>query len=315
MNASVSANTSQLEIDDEKPNQVLVANPMAVLKSGKLDSITFDQLLSQQDLFNEGHSNFDLRQIQWISSAAIVQLSAACFALAKAGCTPVIQVNDSSVRSYLIRSEFLNAVESVALFHPPYSTLEKSMFGSSHGASPLLIEVTKIENHTEVGGIINKFLDILIDHLQYPKKDAYSVATIASEILQNTYDHNDNSCGFVAMQVYGQQKKRFIEMGVADFGYGIATTLARNEKNGPVTSDFDAIRKAIKLGTSEYDDPTRGNGLYHLCDITYKHQGTVQIRSGDATVRFRMDKPRGWGFTVVSMPGVQIALNLPIKVR
>jgi hypothetical protein len=162
---------------------------------------------------------------------------------------------------------------------------------------------------------MDKFSDVLVNHLQYLPQEAYRVATIASEIFQNTYDHNDNSCGFAAMQVYGQNRSRFLEIGVTDYGYGFATTLGKNKKNGPLNSDLDAIHFALQQGTSEYDDPTRGNGLFYLCEAAYKHQGTVQIRSGTATVYFRMDRSEKREFIGAFMPGVQIALKLPIKTQ
>ncbi len=117
------------------------------------------------------------------------------------------------------------------------------------------------------------------------------------------------------MQVYQRGPKCFLEIAVADYGEGLATTLRRNPDNPPIISDKEAIRQATQLGISEFSDRTRGTGLYHLLEIAYKHSGSVQIRSGSAKVRFRMDKQRGWDFSVTSMPGVQIALTLPTKVR
>ena len=78
-------------------------------------------------------------------------------------------------------------------------------------------------------------------------------------------------------------------------------------------TDLAAIKLATRLGTSEHDDPTRGTGLYHLLEITYKHRGSVQIKSGAAKARYRMDKRQGWAFTVVPTRGVHLALTLPSK--
>ena len=76
-------------------------------------------------------------------------------------------------------------------------------------------------------------------------------------------------------------RKRSVEIGVADYWRdGLAATLARNPKNRRIVSDLDTNQHATKLGTSEYDDPTRGTGLYHLLEIASKHGGSVQIRSG-----------------------------------
>ncbi|HLA82853.1 MAG TPA: hypothetical protein VJP78_14755, partial [Thermoleophilia bacterium] len=110
-------------------------------------------------------------------------------------------------------------------------------------------------------------------------------------------------------------QNRFLEIGVADYGSGLAHTLRRNPKNPSFGDDMEAIRLATRPGVSEHDDPTRGNGLYRMMEIAFEHRGAVQIRSGDAKVRFRMDKRQGWAFPVPWMPGVQVALNLPARQR
>ena len=115
------------------------------------------------------------------------------------------------------------------------------------------------------------------------------------------------------MQVYQSSSKRFLEIGVSDFGYGIAATLKRNPQFGSISSDSQAIRLASQLGTSEFDDPTRGTGLFHLLEIAFKHEGSVQIWSGGAKRRFRMDQRKGWEFTVPNLPGVHVAMTLRSK--
>ena len=276
----------------------------------KLDSVSFDILLEQQRPFDSAHGLFDLSGIKLITPAAMVQLASACYALNQRGCRPVIKVDDVSVRSYLRRSAFLNVVQAVAQIEPqvPFSP-----YDHRSGLNPMLIEVTKIETGAALPALLNQIVWVLRHRLKYRKYDAFDVTTAISEICQNTFDHNAPTCGFIAMQVYGGGARRFLEIGVADYGDRLAATLRRNTKNPSMLADLEAIRLATKLGTSEYDDPTRGTGLYHLLEITYKHEGLVQIRSGSAKMRYRMDKKAGWAFRVAAMPGVQVALSLPSK--
>jgi hypothetical protein len=117
----------------------------------------------------------------------------------------------------------------------------------------------------------------------------------------------------MAMQVFGRGTKQFLEIGVADYGAGLASTLGRNRKNGAIRNDLHAIELATKLRVSEHDDPTRGTGLFHLLEIAYEHEGSVQVRSGEGKVRYRMDRRQGWSFPVTDVPGVQIALALRTK--
>src|SRR5436190_1119216 len=61
----------------------------------KLDSITFDQLLDQQDPFHNEDCKLDLSGIRFISPAAQVQLAALCFALAQTGRTSLLLIQDA----------------------------------------------------------------------------------------------------------------------------------------------------------------------------------------------------------------------------
>ena len=287
--------------------------PTNALSSEKLDSRSFDELLKLQNPFEKTPCAFDLTGIRFISPAALVQLAAACCALKKKKHEPVIVIDDFSVGTYLARAGFIKILEPIARIEPSYFL--DFDFDHLRGSNDQLIELTKIESGAELHSLLPQIINTLCNRLQFRTHDAYDVAVALSEICQNTFDHNKGACGFLAMQVYGQGTKRFLEIGVADYGDGLAKTLRRNSKHAKISSDLDAIELATKLGTSQYDDPTRGTGLYHLLEIAYKHEGSVQIRSGDGNVRYRMDKKAAWAISVTHMPGVQIALTLNAKKR
>lgn len=280
----------------------------------KLDAVSFDALLASHDPFNALDCLLDLTNVQLITPSGLVQLAAVCHALAQKGRRPLIKLQDPAVRSYLLRAAFIDVVEDVAEFAPSFPLSATRNYERMRGSNPMLIEVTKVEAGAALPALLEQIVWVLRKRLKYRKSDAFDAATAVSEICQNTFDHNDGTCGFLAMQVYGRGGKRFVEIGVSDYGDGLATTLRRNPKHPPLASDMDAIRLATQRGTSEHDDPTRGTGLYHLLEIAYKHAGAVQIRSGQAKVRYRMDMRKGWAFSVAWMPGVQIALTLRSKV-
>jgi anti-sigma regulatory factor (Ser/Thr protein kinase) len=179
----------------------------------------------------------------------------------------------------------------------------------------MLVEVTVIDSGAALPRVLDQIVWALRFKLKYGKLEAFDIATAVSEICQNTFDHNEGTCGFLAMQGYGKGRGRFLEIGVSDNGAGLRTTLLRNLKNSGLASDLDSIRAAIRLGTSEHDDPTRGTGLHHLMEIAYRHGGMVQIWSGRAKARFRMDRKTGWGFHVPHVAGVHLALVLSAKSR
>ncbi len=213
-----------------------------------------------------------------------------------------------------MRCGFFNVVWGVAKIEPEIGPLGSFRYNALRGSNPMLIEVTRIESGVALPALLDQIVWVLRYRLKYRKYDAFDVTTAVSEICQNTFDHNSGTAGFLAMQVYGQGAKRFLEIGVSDYGDGLAATLKRNPKN-VIASDLDAIKGATQLGISEHDDPTRGTGLYHLLEITYKHAGSVQIKSGSAKVRYRMDRRQGWAFPVPAAPGVHVALTLPSKTK
>lgn len=279
----------------------------------KIDSITFDELLRACNPFDQGVSQFDLSEAEFISPAGLVQVTAACHSLAKAGRQVKVKIGTGDVRGYLSRSGFFSALDGVAQIDPPLPRVLQLMSDFQRGRNPLLIEVTKINSGALLPDLLTQIVEVLRRRMKYQKNDAFDVAIAISELCQNTFDHNSGACGFLAMQAYGKGANRFIEVAVADFGDGLLKTLKRNPMHSGLSNDIDAIRLAIQPGVSEHDDATRGTGLHHLVEITYRHSGSVQIRSGAGKVRFRMDKRIGHTFNVPRMPGVQVALTLRAK--
>jgi anti-sigma regulatory factor (Ser/Thr protein kinase) len=279
----------------------------------KLDSVSFDTLLEQQLPFLATEPVFDLTTVTLITPSPVVQIAASCHALAAVGRVPTVKVGSDLVRSYLARCGFFQVVEGVSRSEPEMSTRQSFVYTARHGSSPMLIEVTQLQDGSALPDLLDKIVWVLRRKLKYRKYDAFDIATVVSELCQNTFDHNVETSGFVAMQVYGKGRKRFLEAAVSDFGAGLLTTLKRNPGNAGLRTDLDAIKAAMQLGISEHNDPTRGAGLYHLLEITYKHQGALQIKSGGSKVRYRMDKRQGWAFSVPAIPGVHIAVDLPSK--
>lgn len=280
----------------------------------KLDSVSFDRFWSTQSL--DGSSPLiDLRTVSLITPSALVQLTAILHAFASNGRKATLHLDGSPVRSYMDRVRFLEAIESVANIQPQEVSLLSGLYGRSRGSNPMLVEVTVVDSGAALPKVLDQIVWTLRHKLKYGKFEAFDIATAVSEICQNTFDHNQGTCGFLAMQAYGKGRNRFLEIGVSDNGAGLRATLRRNPKNSGITSDLQSIQAAIRLGTSEHDDPTRGTGLHHLMEIAYRHGGMVQIWSGRAKARFRMDRKQGWGFQVPEMTGVHLALVLSSKAK
>lgn len=283
---------------------------LALKPIDKLDAVTFDEFIGRYDPFGSSECRLDLSDVQLVTPAGMVQLVAACHALKQGGRRPTVVVPQNSVRSYLCRAGCINVLRGVARLEPVSIDLVLAALRNERGGSPMLLEVTKLDSGATLPVLLDKIVHVLRSQLHFRKEDAFDAAVAISEVCQNTFEHGAGTSGFLAMQVYGQGPKRFVEVGLADYGDGLRTTLTRNPRHATIRDDGAAILCAVELGTSQFDDRTRGTGLYHLVEIARKHGGSVQIRSGAAKVRFRMDKAKGWMFAVPAVPGVQVALTL-----
>ena len=280
----------------------------------QLNAATFDDFLRSANPFS-APCDFDLREARFISSAALVQLAAASYGLSARGTAATIRVEDPSVRTYLVRSGFVSAVSGAARFDPDFDDFLLHQFDHLHGSNPLLLEVTKIESGASLPPLLDRIVALLRQKLHYRKPDAYDMATVISEVAQNTFDHNAQTCGFLALQTYKPKRgPRFVEIGIADFGEGLRTTLQRNPRLAPrIHGDRDAIAIATQLGASQHNDATRGTGLHHLLRIAARHRGSVHIRSGTGKITYRGDRGQRYGFTVPPMPGVQVVISVPTR--
>jgi hypothetical protein len=199
-----------------------------------------------------------------LTLAILVQLASACDALRQGGHHPVFRAEDAAVREYLWRCAFFAVVHPVARIEPPLPMAITPAGELERRASPLLLDVTRIESSANLPLLLDQILWVLPQQLPYRTDDACDVTTAVSELCQNIFDHNAQTSGFIATQVMGCRGHRHLEVGVADYGAGLAVTLQRNPQHAPLASDLEAIHLIVQRGTSASEDPTRGTGLYHL---------------------------------------------------
>jgi anti-sigma regulatory factor (Ser/Thr protein kinase) len=278
--------------------------------SNRLDAITFDLLLKQRNPWKTSRFEIDLHGFDFISPTVMAMLVSTIRYSGNIGYRPLVKVDDLSVRSYLTRTRCLLEILPFADIEPEITASDLASIPSAWGLNNELIEVTPIDQNA-LQSIPSSVITLLHGNFQYPALHAYEIASAVSEVCQNTIDHNRIACGFFVMQVYRPLGgDRFVEIGVSDYGCGIQESLKRNPKYQTIGDDLSAIHAATQQGVTSSNDPTRGMGLAHLLEITEKRKGTVQIRSGCATARYRFDKIKAHGFSVTWLPGVHISLQL-----
>lgn len=237
-------------------------------------------------------------------------LAAICCHLAKSFPKVVLRLNNPAQRKYFVSSGFYSALEEIVDFEPTISKTKLGDFEDRRGSKALQIELTRIADEQDLPQLLNKLVAILRFRMGLAKEHAFDTAAAVSELCQNTFDHNPEPCGLVALQVFDPPSGRFVEVSISDYGRGIAATLRDNPANPTFSTDLGAIQTALMLGTSQYQQETRGTGLYHLLKIARKGRGTVQLCSGTGSRRYRTDKNHEYTFTGDFIPGTHVTLSL-----
>lgn len=273
---------------------------------------TFDTFLARvfQRGSAGGHITLDLRGVQFIDLFAMVALIYCCEELRESfQCRVRLEVEDTGGCSFLPRMGFYNILGKDVELPDVYTPAYLQMMNALHGVNNHLIELTPITSSQVIAGILRKLIHILHRSLHYQLRDARNLAIIFSELTHNILDHS-GSTGLAAMQVYNTGPSgRFMQMVVADRGYGIKTTLQRNPEYSTVQTDIEAIMKSTQPGVSEHHDTYRGAGLYQLLQLTSQLRGSVYIRSGSGKVYLRADRGITHVFDVPYLTGAQFYVS------
>lgn len=306
----------------EQPSLSVNVPQIARPQSFSLTASNFDQFvshISNLGAISKGPITLDLRQMAFIDLFSMVGIAFVCHDLQYQTRLPVrLELSEDGACGFLPRVGFFDILPE----HPapiidfPPARIE--FLRLYHGANPGLLELTRIDSNQAIEAILDKFIAMLRHRLKYPKDEANDLAIMLSELCHNIIDHHPDPSragGVAAMQVHDGQGGRFLQVVVADRGDGIRRTLARNTAFASLTSDTEAIDQSVQLGVSEYEERTRGNGLYHLLRLTSQHKGTIHIRSGAGKMYYRADRAAPQLFAVAPLTGTQFALAFPVKNR
>ncbi len=260
----------------------------------------------------------DLRAVRFIDLFAIVGIAYSCYELhEQLGCRVRLEVDpDDGCGGYLQRAGFFRVLPPGTQLPASISRSRLQWMEALEGNNPGLIELTPIVSDQAISEVLDKLDAVLRRRLHFPKQDAFDLLIVFSELCNNILDHNSADCGgLAAMQIYNPPGGRFMQFVVADRGAGIAATLRRNPKYAHIQNDADGIVASLDLGASEHQETTRGNGLYHLVELSFNHGGTIHIRSGMGKTYLRMDQQRGHKFNVPQLTGTQFSIAFPDRRR
>ncbi len=287
----------------------------------RLDESSFETLVRR--VRSEGNPKarllLDARSVGWVSPYGLIGLLAVGQeARLRTGLPPLIEPpRDSEVRSYINRMRFWPAAAQVFdLKQLPKPSLE---------ISDALIEVTTIRSHEDVHSVVEGVRDraqrILHDRLGYSRPAVIHFSIMLSEVCQNILEHAD-SIGWVCAQRYRWQRRLgrdVVVLAVMDVGVGFQGSLGAEHarRYGERWSAAAALEAAFLRGESRFPDPGRGQGLQAIRSQIIKWNGTIRIRSGDASIARVPDWDDGEPLStnLPRFPGAQVLIVLPERVE
>lgn len=140
---------------------------------------------------------------------------------------------------------------------------------------------------TEQQQLVNRFVSTLLGVVaNLRREDLAAIEWSINELTDNVLNHAESLVGGV-VHLSHFRKSSLIDFAIGDAGVGIPKTLRAGLGN--VTSDVDALDKAIREGITR--DPVRfqGNGLFGAFRIAEICKGRFSVHSGYASLDFGKD--------------------------
>ena len=132
--------------------------------------------------------------------------------------------------------------------------------------------------------VVNQAMEILLESIKVGDRTQLKALEWAlNEITDNVLNHAESLIGGL-MQIQSFPARDLVSFYVVDAGLGIPFTLRKSIPS--ITSDSDALDKAIREGITRNSSTNQGNGLYGTFKCCEVSDGTFLIVSNNAVLRY-----------------------------
>lgn len=176
--------------------------------------------------------------------------------------------------------------------HPQANSL--STF-TGHKQVPATQFTTENDQGRAVNRIVNAILGAIPD---IERGDFAALEWSINEVTDNVLVHSQSTIGGLVQVSTFQKNRKRVEYIVADAGVGIPTTLRKGHPE--ITSDADALDRAIREGVTRDKSVGQGNGLFGSYQICSHSRGQFQVQSGYAKLSFT--EPSGLHISTERVP-------------
>lgn len=161
--------------------------------------------------------------------------------------------------------------------------LDPRSFSKSERDSNVHLPAMIYKNGEEQHQAVERILEILLKSLKdVTRAQLSALEWSVNEITDNVLNHSDSDIG-VIVQATSRKKGEIVEFVVCDSGRGIPTTLKETHQ---ISSDSEALDRAIREGITRNKNTNMGNGLYGSYRTAQVSEGAFIIYSGYASLKF-----------------------------
>jgi len=163
--------------------------------------------------------------------------------------------------------------------------LDPRKFGPSTFRGHSRIPATQYQTPDEQQSAVNKIVNVILGAIpDMHRSDFAAFEWSVNEITDNVLTHSESSIGGLIQVSTFQRNKNQVQFVVADAGVGIPKTLKKGHPD--ITSDTEALDRAIREGVTRDNKIGQGNGLFGSYEICSKSKGIFSVHSGHAHLEY-----------------------------
>lgn len=167
--------------------------------------------------------------------------------------------------------------------------LDPRKFEPSHFRGFSRIPATMYKTPEEQQNAVNRIVNIVLGALpDLQRSNLAAFEWSINEITDNVLVHSNSSVGGLVQVSTFHKNTKSIQFVVADAGIGIPKTLMAGRPE--ITSDTDALDKAIREGVTRDSNVGQGNGMFGTYRVCSKSNGYFQVDSGHARLAYNPKK-------------------------
>ena len=199
-------------------------------------------------------------------------------------CAQVLAYRNAGIDFSLIppeKKQLLNLFKNTGWAH----YLDPRQFDPSAFRGYSRIPATQYQTPDEQQAAVNKIVNIILGAIpDMQRSDFAAFEWSINEITDNVLVHSDSPIGGLVQVSTFKKYKKQVQFVVADSGVGIPKTL--REGHPDISSDTDALDRAIREGVTRDNKIGQGNGLFGSYEICSKCNGYFAVHSGYARLEY-----------------------------